>query len=83
MRVGQNELRGAYIMFLRFGPRYGLHLFLDYNHTTCIAIFSFLICSSPFYKGLSTLYSLLGCILVFHLKGLGLFPLILVLSGLH
>ena len=83
MRVGQNELWGAYIIFLWFGPRYRLHLFFDYNHTTCIAIFSSLICSSPFYRGLSTLYSFICCILVFHLKGLGLFPLILVPSGLH
>ena len=69
-------------MFLGFGLRYWLHLFLDYNHTFILPFFS-LMSLSPCYRGLSALYSLLGCILAFHLEGLSLFLLILVLSRLH
>ena len=58
-----------------------------YTCSCLTIILLFLLCSlifsSPFYKGLSALYSLPGYISAFHLEGLGLFPLILVPSGLH
>ena len=38
---------------------------------------------SPYYKGLSALYRLPGCILAFHFEGLSLFSLILIPSRLH
>ena len=69
-------------MLLGFGPRYQLHLFLDYKYT----LISLPILKKSFlllYKDLSALYSLPCYILVFHFEGLGLFPLILVPSGFH
>lgn len=52
--------------------------------TITLLYFSFLSkCFIPLYKGLSALYSLLGCILAFHLEGLTSFLLILVPWGLH
>ena len=65
-------------MVLGFDPRYWLHLFLAYSYTFIFSNFP-----SPFYRGLSALYSLPSCILAFHLEGFGSFPLILVPSGLH
>ena len=54
-------------MLLGIGLRYKLHLFLGYNDDS---LFPFsLDVSSPFHRGLSTLYSLPGCILAFHLEG--------------
>ena len=78
MKVGRKRPRKTNIMVLGFDLRYWLHLFLAYSYTFIFSNFP-----SPFYRGLSALYSLPSCILAFHLEGLDLFPLILVPSGLH